>query len=67
MKEVEIFQQEVSHALSSLAQSGGSSGRSLGSIICDLEKLLEKGKSMSVEVPQLSQLKKVSHCALLLW
>ena len=61
MKEVEVFQQEVSHALSSLSQSGGSSGSSLGSIISDLEKLLEKGERMSVEVPQLSQLRKVNH------
>ena len=61
MKEVEVFQQEVSRSLSSLSQSGGSSGSSLGSIISNLEKLLEKGEQMSIEVPQLSQLRKVRH------
>ena len=60
MKEVEVFQQEVSHSLSSLSQTGGSRSGSLDSIISDLEKLLEKGEGMSVEVPQLSQLRKVS-------
>ena len=60
MKEVEAFQQEVSHALSSLSQSGASNGLSLSNIISDLERFLEKGEGMSVKVPQLSQLRKVS-------
>lgn len=60
MREVESFQQEVSRSLSSLSQSGGSRGSSLDSIISNLEELLEKGERMTVEVPQLSQLRNVS-------